>query len=388
MFRRWTLPGVATAASLCLAGIALPAHAAAPAHTSPSVAPAALEAGPSEAEDITIATVDAGLSSGTDGATLAALRDGDDAHARQLGKAITEAAPDVVVLTGIDVDEEGATVDALVDRYLKGSDAPDYRYSYAPQTNSGLDSGADLDGDGTIGGPGDALGPGAFHGQNSMVVLSTLPIDRSGVRSFSDLAWQDVPGNHLSDTEHPAESRNDLPLQATSLWDVPVDLSGTTVHVVATSASPATGEHAEPVRHRDQLSFLHGYVTGAENLSDVEDDQGRPGPLAEDSQAVIAGGLGADVDRDGPGATAVERLLAPDEKPERAPREGWWQRLHTMFADDPGATRSGTEPEQTGRLDYVLPTSGLDTIETDTVRAVGSSKSKAVFRMVVSRFGS
>jgi type IV pilus biogenesis protein CpaD/CtpE len=103
---------VIAAASLALAGVATPAHAAEPAHPS-TVRTASLETTNNVYADLTVATVDTGLTSSSDGATLAKLDSDKSERAAQLTKAVAEQQPDVLVLTGIDGDCDGATLDAL-----------------------------------------------------------------------------------------------------------------------------------------------------------------------------------------------------------------------------------------------------------------------------------
>jgi hypothetical protein len=387
MFRLCALPGAIAAAGLALAGAATPVHATEPTHIS-AVRTASLESSSSTSADITVATVDAGLTSSAEGETLAKLETGKSARATQLAKAVAKQHPDVLVLTGIDVDSDGAVVDALRKNYLdKINGAPDYRYTYAEATNAGVDSGADLDGDGTIGGAGDALGPGDFAGQASMAVLSTKPIDTNGVRSFSDLAWDDVPNQHLSRSSFAKDVRADVPLFSTSLWDVPVDLGSTTVHIVATSLSPAAGAHADPVRNEDQLDFLKGYVDGAADLGNVEDDQGRSGPLSADTPAVIAGDLGVDAGGQGHAAATVTSLLKDHEQDSQAPSptsSALLAALDQLLQRGAHATREESG-QSAVRLDYVMePGRALRTTASTAVDAI--SDEELTTRLVVAAF--
>jgi 3-phytase len=387
MFRVSALPGVIAAASLALAGVATPAHAAEPAHPS-TVRTASLETTNNVYADLTVATVDTGLTSSSDGATLAKLDSDKSERAAQLTKAVAEQQPDVLVLTGIDVDSDGATLDALKKNYLaKNDDVPDYRYTYAPATNAGVDSGADLDGDGTIGGAGDALGPGDFAGQSSIAVLSTKPIDTNGVRSFTDLAWKDVPGQHLAASSFARDVRSDVPLFSTSLWDLPIDIGNDTVHVVATSLSGATGTHADPVRNADQLAFLKSYVDGATDLGNVEDDQGRSGPLSPDTPSVIAGDLGVDAASGGRAGRTLTSLLNDPSNDAQAPTptsSAWLATLGRLLQRGSHATQAQTG-QGAAQLDYVMaPGDSPKATATTAVDAI--SEPDLTTRLVVSAF--
>src|SRR3546814_14376375 len=80
------------------------------------------------------------------------------------------------------------------------SDLPlHYPYRYLAPVNTGVPSGLDLDGSGTIGGEGrdrgnDAWGYGLHPGQYGMLVLSRYPIDTDAVRTFRLLKWSAMPG--------------------------------------------------------------------------------------------------------------------------------------------------------------------------------------------------
>lgn len=386
MFIRRALPGVIAAAGLVLAGAVVPAHAGVePAQHFEAVRAAALDPGAVRAYDVSVATLNAGLTSDSDGQTLSDLQGGGDPQAKQLAKAVAQERPDILVLTGIDVDPEGATVETLRDEYLGGAGATGssaYRYVYAPATNAGVDSGADLDGDGTIGGAGDALGTGDFPGQNSMAVLSVYPIDRKAARTFSKLTWAAVPDNHLDQSDFPEAAQKDIPLFSTSLWDVPIDVNGGTLHVVATSLSPTTGTGAQTARNRDQVQWLNDYVTGETSLSEVEDDQGRPGPLSQENSAVIAGDLGVDASSSSTASKTVTSLLNMEDTGHSAKTsENWLTRLDWLLKHNAAATRVGSS---TSRLDYVIGVGDLRSAKPESTDAI--TLGSTTHRMVVTAF--
>lgn len=386
-FRAAALAALTSAALVLVAPVA--AHAASPART-------AMEPGSPNSSTLTVATVDAALSGDQDGAMLDSLRSGNNEEAKGLAKSLQSARPDVVVLTGMDVDSSAATVDALREQYLEkpqeGTESINYSFVFAPQTNSGVASGADLDGDGTVGGPGDALGYGAFEGQESMVVLSRLPIDTSAVRTFDSMLWKDLPGNQVEQAGYSSLVADTLPLQSTSLWDVPLSVGGSTVHVLATSATPADGsDAAEEKRHRDQLSFLSRYSSGDESLKSIVDDQGRPGPLASSARTVVAGSLGADADQAQVGSPAVQGFLDRAGAGTVAPSWGashsseatpfvWSAPLRKLLADSARSTRIGVQ--DSGRLDYVVPSKEMRTLVSGLAKAATDQTTGVTSRLV------
>src|SRR3546814_18396795 len=80
-----------------------------------------------------------------------------------------------------------------------GGDPLRYPYLYLAPVNTGVPSGLDLDGSGTIGGEGrdrgnDAGGYGLHRGQYGMMVLSRYPIETDAVGTFRQLQGSARPG--------------------------------------------------------------------------------------------------------------------------------------------------------------------------------------------------
>ena len=104
-----------------------------------------------------------------------------DPQAQAVAEIVQRNAPDVLLLNEFDYDAAGTAATGFKDNYLgrpqSGQNPVDYPYMYAAPSNTGIPSGADLDGDGIVGGPADALGYGDFEGQYGMVLFSKYPID-------------------------------------------------------------------------------------------------------------------------------------------------------------------------------------------------------------------
>src|SRR5690606_29210447 len=146
-----------------------------------------------------------------------------------------------------------------------------YPYAFVAPSNTGIPSGFDLNNDGTVGGGDDAFGFGFFPGQYGMAVLSKFPILEDEVRTFQTFLWKDMPGALLPDdpnTAAPADwySPEELAafrLSSKSHWDVPVDVNGNTVHVLASHPTPPTFDGAEDrngLRNHDEIRFWADYV--------------------------------------------------------------------------------------------------------------------------------
>ena len=177
---------------------------------------ALLAAAPAWAQDIRIATYHAAFDRKGPGLLLRDLleRPAEDAAAVAI---IAAARPDVLLLTDFDWDADGAAVAALADRLARaGLDLP---YHYAPQPNTGLPTGVDIDGDGRSDGARDAQGYGRFTGQGGMALLSRWPLDLQGTTDLTALLWRDLPGSRIAPGDPAAAVQR---LSSSGHWIVPV----------------------------------------------------------------------------------------------------------------------------------------------------------------------
>ncbi len=142
------------------------------------------------AQNIRLASFNASLNRGTEGALVMDLRNGEDVQARRVAEIIQKADADVILINEFDTDAGGEATRLFRENYLgvgqNDADPIDYPYAYVAASNTGVPSGFDLNNDGTVGGPDDAFGFGAFPGQFGFVVFSKYPIDTGQVRSFQD----------------------------------------------------------------------------------------------------------------------------------------------------------------------------------------------------------
>lgn len=363
---------VAALAAVAMLGTPVAAWAS-PAVAGPldSVAGAARDGG--SAASLTVATVDADLSRDGEGDLAADLAAHDDAQAIELSEAVQSERPDVLVVTGVDVDADGDVVASLRDDYFavgRGERSGiRYDYSYAAQTNVGQPSGTDLDGDNVVGGAGDAYGNGDFAGQRSLLVFSTRPIDTANVRSFNSMLWKDLPGNQLSASGLGSVAGDSIPLQSTSVWDLPLRVGGQTVHIVATATTSGTSP-ADALRRADQLRFLREYVSGSASLSSIADDKGREGALPAGSRVIVTGALGQEA-----AGTAAGQLLDgtvlvdPTTASLSELGSTWWGTA--MARLQAGAESSRVDADGVGsRADFVLPSTSLNAVSSGSVEAI------------------
>lgn len=242
------------------------------------------------ARQVRVATFDVNLRGQQPGALAADLAGGGNLNAERVAKSIQQADADIVLLTGFDADETAART--LNDEYLlhpqDDERAVDYPYVYAGPSNKGAPSGADLDKDKVVGGPGDAWGYGDFPGQGSMVLLSKHPIDEDRVQTVTKQRWSQVPGNSISEAGLSGAIAQAMPVMESGLWDVPVEVAGSTVRIIAVQADHGEDpvSYAVP-RHRDQLRVVGDWVSGAAYLQDDED-----WPAVATEPYVVLGELG------------------------------------------------------------------------------------------------
>ncbi|MCH8566543.1 endonuclease/exonuclease/phosphatase family protein [Nesterenkonia sp. LB17] len=321
------------------------------------------------AGDIRVATLHAQIRGASSAEVLEELHGGMHPQARVLAETVQVNAPDVLVLTGLSYDEHQQIATTVNDEYLSrgqnGQTGIKYSHVYTAPTNSGIDSGADLDGDGRIGGPADALGYGRYAGERGMAVFSTYPIAEDEVRTFQEFLWQDMPENSMPADEFSDLEKSVLPLPSTSLWDIPVEVPGEAdhVHVVATDLNSPPGPTTPDVaRSEDQRRMVAEFVSGASWY--LYDDEGAYGGLESGTPFVVAGSL-ADAqelqtwpNRQVPElASLLNDATIQDPGPEAITDEPLPQRRDA--AADPQATHGLTGGDAV-RSSYVLPAAALD----------------------------
>ena len=335
-----------------------------------------------DGDALRVATFDANLSRSAAGDLYEDLSAPGAEDAAEVARVIQQARPDVLVLTGIDVDAGDETAEAFNTNYLavgaQDSDGMTYPYSYTAPSNAGVESGADLDRNGTIGGPGDALGYGDFPGQSSMIVYSKYPIETDKVRDFTSLSWSKMPNNSIPDDVTDLE-RSMLPLASVSHWDVPIDIDGESVHILASAAADASEGANSAERNQDQVRFWEDYLD--QDTEYITDHRGNRGPLDQDAQFIIAGSLKADPNGNGPAdPTAISSLLESEAVTDPEPV----RRLASSDVDQGGQSiDSGlpfhTAPDPTSsssiyRADYVLPSSDMNVVNSGILETDAESR--------------
>ncbi|MGV8960647.1 MAG: endonuclease/exonuclease/phosphatase family protein [Stenotrophomonas sp.] len=343
------------------------------------------QASPEAPASLRLATYNTSLYADESGGLIRKL-ESDSEHARKIAAVLQQVRPDLVLLNEFDYDEGHRAADLFQQRYLEtaqpgGGEPLHYAYRYLAPVNTGVQSGLDLDNNGTIGGKGrdrgnDAWGYGLHPGQYGMLVLSRYPIDEKAVRTFQLLKWSAMPGA-LRPVD-PTTGKSfysdaiwaQLRLSSKSHWDVPVRTPLGVVHALASHPTPPVFDGPEKrnaARNHDELRLWQDYLAG-DSKSWLCDDQGRCGGLAADARFVILGDLNNDpVDGDGQHDAILELLENPRVLRYPTPHSRGAEQTSLAYAEK-GIARRGAPAQATGdfgprsgtmRLDYVLPSSGF-----------------------------
>lgn len=301
---------------------------------------------PAAAETLRIATFNADLSREGPGLLARDIAGGEDPQVAAVVAVIAASGADVLLLTEFDWDQSGTALAALQAR-LVAAGAP-YVHAYAPQPNTGLPSGHDLDRDGSTDGPRDSLGYGELTGHRGMALLSRLPIDPDGLRNMTGFLWRDLPGGRLADARLPDTLAERMPLATTAFWDVPVAThGGARLHLLgfAAGAPVFPPEAMNRARNGDEAAFWSAYLDA------------RLGFAPPASTFVVLGDANCDTAAGACDPSALSALLAdPRLSDPQPPSAG------AAAAGSPLATAAWADNPRVGRnlrVDYVLPSSDL-----------------------------
>lgn len=341
---------------------------------------------------IRISQFNASLNRNAAGQLVSDLSTPDNAQAKAVAEIIQRVNPDVLLVNEFDYVEGNPNlpVDLFRENYLSvsqnGAAPVEYPYAYIAPSNTGIASGFDLDNNGvavtTLGAPGygnDAFGFGNFPGQFGMLLLSKYPIDTDNVRTFQKFLWKDMPGARLPDDPntpapqdwYSAEELEVFRLSSKSHWDVPIQVNGETIHILASHPTPPVFDGPEDrngTRNADEIRFWSDYVTPGKGEY-IYDDAGSTGGLASGSTFVIMGDQNSDPN-DGdsiPGAIQqilnnplVNNSVTPSSPggPEQAALQGGANLTHKSDPKFDTADFADGAPGNL-RVDYVLPSSDL-----------------------------
>jgi len=292
------------------------------------------------ARDFRIATYNASLNRDTEGQLITDLTTQDNTQAKRVAEIIQRLAPDILLINEFDYDAEGEAARLFQENYLSisqnGQNALVYPHRFLAESNTGLPTEFDFD-----------FGFGEFPGQFGMVIYSKFPIKSEDIRTFQKFLWKDMPDNLLPASFYSAEEQSIFRLSSKSHWDLPIELAGQTLHVLASHPTPPVFDGPEDRNGRrnfDEIRLWADYLSGASYLYD---DSGIKGGLAAGERFVIMGDQNADP-RDGDSIRgAINQLLRHPFVTDTLPRSSRFGRDTAQF-------------RERLRVDYVLPsTSGF-----------------------------
>ncbi|WP_245921703.1 endonuclease/exonuclease/phosphatase family protein [Bowmanella denitrificans] len=322
------------------------------------------------------------------------LKGGEHKQIRNTAEIIQRVRPDIILLNEFDYDadaEKGPL--AFIRQYLnksqQGAQAIDYPYYFLAPVNTGVDSGVDLSGDGVASGSeDDAFGYGKYPGQYGMLVLSRFPIDKANVRTFQRFLWKDMPGNLMASVVKPngqpwysPEAQNVLRLSSKSHWDIPVQVNGRTIHVLASHPTPPVFDGPEDrngKRNHDEVRFWVDYLSGGTQASYIYDDQGNKGGF-KGGNFVVLGDLNSSMAEGDSLRDAIVGLITHDKVNGQFVPRSAGGKAHSP--DNPlGATHTAGWRM---RADYVLPSeAGWDIVDGGVF---WPAKEDALYRLVKDR---
>ena len=276
-----------------------------------------------EVMGLRVATFNCYLNRSSEGEIVTDLTSGTDEQIQKVAEIIQRVNPDVILLNEFDYVADGSAVTLLKQNYLEvsqnGANPITFDHSFIAESNTGIDSGLDLNDDGSFGTADDCYGYGEFYGQYGMAFLSKYPIDTANIRTFQMFLWKDMPDNVMPTDYYDATEQAIFRLSSKSHWDVPVDVDGTIIHMLCSHPTPPTFDDGDAdedpslydwngKRNHDEIRFWADYVDPAES-GYIYDDSGVYGGLGADERFVILGDENADPDEGDSYQNAILQLL-------------------------------------------------------------------------------
>ncbi len=294
-------------------------------------------------------------------------------QAANVAEIIQRTRPDVLLVNEFDFVEGGVAADLFQQNYLgvsqTGAQPITYPYRYVAPSNTGIQSGFNLDNDAvTANDPDDAFGFGFFPGQFGLAVFSKYPIDVASVRTFQLFLWKDMPGNLIPPGFFDADELAVLRLSSKSHWDLPIQI-GIEDRPLPRQPSDAAGvrrarrPQRPPQLRRDPV--LGRLRPPAEGLATSTTTPAPSGGLAKGARFVIAGDQNSDP-FDGDSIPGSAQLLLDSPKvnatcvpeslggPEAAAIQGQANLTHRGDPRFDTADFADSAPGNL-RVDYVLP---------------------------------
>lgn len=290
------------------------------------------------------------------------LATGNNQQMKNIAEIIQITQPDIILLNEFDhVADTSKGIEAFQRNYLSvsqnGQSPIEFPYYYLAPVNTGVKVPEQNKTTRFT-----HFGFGRYPGQYGMVLLSKYPIQTENIRTFQHFLWQHMPNNLMPVDEdgkpwYSEFATKAMRLSSKSHWDIPVDVCGSVIHVLASHPTPPVFDGPEDRNGRrnfDEIRFWRDYIE-ADKASYHYDDEGGKGGIKPDVPFVILGDLNASsVEGDAyPGA--MSRLLEHKKiNNYQAPAsEGGRE-------NKPDSQYASTHTAGWGmRADYVLPSNDL-----------------------------
>jgi len=327
-------------------------------------------------------------------ALKSALTNGKHRQIRNIAEIIQRTRPEIILLNEFDyIENPEQGINQFITQYLqvsqKGEAAIDYPHLYLAPVNTGVKTPIQAKGTKLT-----HYGFGHYPGQYGMVLLSQYPIDKKNIRTFQKFLWQDMP-DHMMPVDENGNSwyseheQNIMRLSSKSLWDVPVNLCGQTIHLLASHPTPPVFDGTEDRngrRNHDEIRFWRDYIEG-NNQSYHYDDKNQRGGIKDTQPFVILGDLNASSLEGDAHPNAISQLLNHEKiNNYSAPKS------KGGLENKPNSQHAATHTAAWGmRADYVLPSNNLvvknsgvfwPTSEEETVRLVEDRAASSDHRLV------
>lgn len=319
----------------------------------------------------------------------------DHQQIKNIAEIIQRIAPDVILLNEFDfTNQDHQTLKTFISNYLSksqsGQTAIELPYFFQGAVNTGVNSNLDMNGDGKIGQlPEDGFGFGYFPGHFGMALLSKFPIDQQSIRTFQKFKWKDMPSALAPFKEDgitpffDGNTWENARLSSKSHWDIPLNVNGKILHVIAAHPTPPVFDGPEDrngKRNHDEIRFVVDYVTPT--LSNyIVDDNGIKGGLAEQSRFVIMGDLNASMVDGDAVVEGITSLLTHENIQDPMPSSDGGKN------NKPDNENSANHTAHWGmRADYVLPSKyGITLVDSGVY---WPTKDSAEFRLIKDRSAS
>ncbi len=258
------------------------------------------------------------------GVELTTALKNDRQQIKNVAEIIQRTRPDIILLNEFDyIADPKQGIEVFLKEYLgksqQGSQPIDYPYYYYAPVNTGVNTPFDLDNNGKKSGNlADAQGFGHFPGHFGMMLLSKYPIDKQNIRTFQNFLWKDMPYAIVPKdpiTKEPWYNKQEwqaLRLSSKSHWDIPVNVEGKLIHILASHPTPPVFDGKEDrngARNHDEIRFWQDYIT-PNQANYIYDDQGIKGGIKTNSRFVILGDQNASKDEGGARKEGIGNLLA------------------------------------------------------------------------------